>query len=277
MKTLESELAEARREVSRTPSYLYKYVGVEGAKLDWLTSNIENSTLYFSTRAELNDPYEFGVYPSFRATEEEIRRWCDAQLDPNDIGSGRYEARVAELVEATRNPEQAAYEVRKYRQVQDRTTAILSLTEVPDNLAMWSYYAEGHKGACLILNTSIDVIAAFAEKPVPYPIQVSYQSKMPSFRFFLVSNAEYRRLSMGTKTKAMSHEREWRLVHPTKHKLVAVPEGMICGLILGAKTAQSVRARLVDSCQAATYPILLYEAALEEDQYGITIRASVDC
>ncbi len=273
---LPADIAEVAADIARTPQFLYKYVAEDGKRLAWLTANISNSTLYFSTRDELNDPFEFGGIPSFDATPQEVRAWCAQHINPSGYGHQDYTERIEELVEATRDPDQAAYEARKFLQVQDETTAILSLSEVPDSLAMWSYYADGHRGVSLILETSLETIASFSEQPVPYPVRVSYRAKMPVYQFFAVSEREFTKVTIGTKMQAMKEEREWRLVqpisNPTLKGLRAVPPQMICGVILGARITANVRSRVVGACRRAQFPILLYEAILGRDRYGLRIQ-----
>jgi hypothetical protein len=268
-------LSKEERDIVRTPPMLYKYVGVEGKRLNWLTESIANSTLYFSTRDELNDPYELGVYPSFRATTSEVRQWCADNINSAHFSETFYEERVAELLEAARNPAQAEFEAQKLFRTWDETTAILSLTETPDNLVMWPNYADGHRGCCLMLDTSIHTMAAFPDLPVPYPLKVSYRSKMPRFRFFLTGEREYSRLSLGTKTKAMDYEREWRLIHPTLKGIVSAPKQMITGVIFGARTSDKVQKRVVQACRRAEYPILLYVAVLSRGKYSLDFEVVV--
>jgi hypothetical protein len=57
--------------------------------------------------------------------------------------------------------------------------ALLSITEKPDDLLMWPYYADSYAGVVLILRVNLQILTAFPEKPLPYPIQVDYAKEMP--------------------------------------------------------------------------------------------------
>lgn len=271
--SLGSDLARIEAEIRALPSVLYKYVSLDGECLERVAANIENSTLFFSTREKLNDPFEFGVYPSFDATEAQIRAWVAEQiaLDP-DGDQSVARRREAEMIAGASDPAQHALEVVKFRAMQDETLAVLCLSEANDNLGMWAYYADGHKGACLILDTSLQTLVDFPKKPCPYPLKVEYEDDMPSFFFYTADHEEYTKLSMATKASVWEHEREWRLVYPEGRFLESVPRNMISGLIFGARTPEPARERLLDACRAAQGEMAAYEAVCDDRHYRLDIR-----
>ena len=83
----------------RLPYTLYKYMRVDDEqRLEWLRRLLVDGELYFASSAELNDPFECAIAPSFAASEDQIleyaRDWVERQgQDP----AGR-EAEVRQLV-----------------------------------------------------------------------------------------------------------------------------------------------------------------------------------
>ena len=68
----------------RLPYTLYKYLRVDDEqRLEWLRRLLVDGELYFASSAELNDPFECAIAPSFAASEDQIleyaRDWVERQ------------------------------------------------------------------------------------------------------------------------------------------------------------------------------------------------------
>ena len=68
----------------RLPYTLYKYMRVDDEqRLEWLRRLLVDGELYFASSAELNDPFECAIAPSFTASEDQIleyaRDWVERQ------------------------------------------------------------------------------------------------------------------------------------------------------------------------------------------------------
>lgn len=78
---------------------------------------------------------------------------------------------------------------------------VLCLSSVPDNILMWSHYADSHKGICL----EFDANNNFFARASP----VTYSDQCPCERFPAMGNFNVD--IFYTKSKLWSYEKEWRI------------------------------------------------------------------
>ncbi len=107
---------------------------------------------------------------------------------------------------------------------------ISCFSEVYDDMLMWSYYADGHKGYCLEFDTS--------EDPFFNAKRVNYVDKIPPFNAADLleekgESADVINIFLATKFKGWSHEREWRIIHKEASKLYTYKSRSLTGIFLG--------------------------------------------
>jgi hypothetical protein len=200
---------------NRFPSKLYKYV--PAARIDIL----QNARVRFTPPAVFNDPFEMLPVLLRAYFASEAHKLDDA---PRDF------ARDKRRAEGIRG-----------------AIGVLSLTEKPCNLLMWSHYADQHRGF---------VIEFDASHPFFQP------RGSPRDEFHHVRRVEYTRQrpstpiesfvgprTLLTKSVEWRYEREWRMLARVPHRagevhLVALPPSCITGIILGARMPEETRDEL---------------------------------
>ena len=132
---------------------------------------------------------------------------------------------------------------------------ILSLSETPDNLLMWSHYAEEHTGFVLMFDNSHDFFKG--ETPLPgfaKPEPVQYKSERPSTTIEEVTMSDI----FFTKGSDWQYEKEWRYLkflndadkrHETPNtpsvELFRLPPKCIRGVILGCRSSKELKDTIV--------------------------------
>lgn len=201
---------------------VYKYRSGRGSKdsegRDIFERDIEllsKDSIYFPTVEQLNDPAEalvdvndfkailsickkmFGVNDSIKNVEDHFRKFY------NDI----------------------------------RSAGIYSLSKKIDNELMWAYYASGHTGYAIIIDT--DVISRSFEHVQfggMYEFDVNYSSKLPQFDITQIGKGDnLKTLScfLGNKSKAWEHEAEHHLVFDKGGKCLKIDYRAIKGFVFG--------------------------------------------
>ena len=135
------------------------------------------------------------------------------------------------------------------------SVGILSLSETPDNLLMWSHYAEEHTGFVLMLDGS----HKFFEGNEPFPgfakpEPVQYKLERPSATIEEVTVPEI----FLTKGSDWKYEKEWRYLkylndaddrheEPDTHpvELFRLPPKCIKGVILGCRSSKELKDTIV--------------------------------
>ncbi|MCL2789559.1 MAG: DUF2971 domain-containing protein [Desulfobulbus sp.] len=174
-----------------TPGILYKYT-------PFRESFFDAPILRFSPLNELNDPFELSLacidFPD--SIRQKVRESYSEPLGPNAeriILAKRFDDHVS-----NKNAE--------------KNQAILSLTEDPEHILMWSHYADQHKGMVIGLDFSHDFFKQMFINGDEFLLPVKYCNQRPLYSYaegrFLVEVKE----SLGTKGLQWGYEREWRAV-----------------------------------------------------------------
>lgn len=197
------------------PATLYCYKPVNEYTLDIFNSG----TFWFSSPIGFNDPFDCKVYPCTESTVERVKK----QLERN--GETFTEESVRNLV-----TDEA---VKKAVDKVMNDKGILCLTPHPDNILMWSHYADNHKGICLELD-----VRACPEFFV-YPVKVAYATEYPTFNLGEDTNSIY-----ATKYKDWAYEDEIRILKDRvgKHEFALLClKSVIFGCCADEETKQKVK------------------------------------
>ena len=198
---------------SAVPEKLYKYL----PKSENSLQNLRNRRIYFPTPSELNDPFDCNVPVNIvDSTSEDLKKVYQMlynKMDNSEVVSNQYLSNglpnenfqkyihnFAEKVELIK---------RKYFNEIGVACFSESLSSIPDNILMWSHYANGHKGFCLEFDTSY-----FPFTGLPIPMQeVKYKADYPSLRSGqAIKGGEVWVEPLINKSKEWTYEQEWRLV-----------------------------------------------------------------
>jgi hypothetical protein len=271
---------------------IYKFASPTGFALE----NLASGAFYCRHFEDFNDPFEFwstvesGI-PEFSADD---KRFCaaaqawgfSAELlsDPGQTQMCR------EYFESLTDGEL------RFPQVFDHTR-ISCFSSDPDNLLMWSHYADGLRGFCV----EIDDEHMIPEETNASLLRVKYLTQPPivdSFLyavledqyFFAVEHGyiEYegqqflnfmndvRQNAFASKPVEWQYEHEVRLVTGTdnEHKeaiLYHYPPEMVKSVILGEKMTVAFKEKILDVVKAMKHPVAIKTASRDDCDYRLRI------
>lgn len=189
---------------------VYKYISA-----DWLIKDLlgDKEQLYFAYRKELNDPFELvgGI---------------------NVINIDKSGRRVD-------NPGYNTDENKWFEGEKDKMS-MFCCSAVFDDITMWGYYAEGHKGCCLELDPTadgdfFDLIQA-----------VLYNDERPSIDHNPRKEAGIRINDVVYhKASCWVHEKEYRIVKPNQHGLFDIKPEAIKAIIFGCMMDDNTRTDII--------------------------------
>lgn len=133
---------------------------------------------------------------------------------------------------------------KKMNRAIDDTVYIVSLCTDHKNRLMWSHYADNHKGFCIEYDFGADVLkdSGVIVFPVVYssmrpkiPYETLLLSEKPTLKNVNSQNIHERIfLSMLTKDKIWSYEREWRILISAQEESMNIPAPPVSCIYLGA-------------------------------------------
>jgi Protein of unknown function (DUF2971) len=238
--------------LKRIPSSLYRYSGLGGERLEWMRRLVVESELYFAAPSLFNDPLDFKIPTSFEAPGDVIEKhWRDlAQKSFASMPAEEKEANIQGLIRDSGTSDGRKRLEKKLLGVLANNGTACFATD-PTNMLMWSYYADGHKGAAVRFGMDLDRIlalgTAFKEQGTDlFPVEVEYEEAFPNCNYYTADKHERIKVVLGTKSAAWKHEGEWRIVLPGRCDCyLKIPPQIITGVILGmrigAKEEEAIR------------------------------------
>ncbi len=196
---------------------LYKYCSFETLNLI-----LKNSTLYYSTANEFNDPFEL----STNIFEEYNDKYClenvlkidYSQIDYSDLNGFKLFKIFTNVWEELKNE-----------------IGITCFSKSPLNSLMWSHYADKHKGVCIGFNFDIE-----EQKDKIIQMPVRYIEKIEPINFWQKFEKGFDDLVafhwLLTKSKIWEYEQEVRRIYINRKGILPFNLNTIFEIYLGINT-----------------------------------------
>jgi hypothetical protein len=245
------------------PKKLYKYRPVDKYTEQIFTER----SLYFAGPDKLNDPFDRRIKINTDLTEEQFQQMVETLPNTKpilaNISPQSRKAEIHRWYQQTRQTlSDGLPELRKFFD----ETGVLCLSELRDQILMWSHYADGHRGICLEFDTAVETsIFNHAQS-------ISYCRELPVFD---CCDPDYTKIALKAlfrKAPDWEYEKEWRVIGKRKaSQTVSFPPRTLTGIILGAKICCNQKAQVLEWCKRINPRPSIYEARLKEDTYGIDV------
>ena len=170
----------------------------------------------------------------------------------------------------SRRDEIRAFSENRLWEETNKDVSILSLSEVNDNILMWSHYSDSHTGICLDLTfeTSEELH------------RVRYTDVRPQFYFADVREQDrdqerYKNGILSTLTMKASHwayEKEWRCIDFGGRGERPMPRGMLAGIIFGCRTSETDKRMVREWVESASQSVRFCQAIQRDGAFALDIK-----
>ena len=286
---------------------LYKYAPI--ARIDILL----NEAIRYTQPSALNDPYEMrvdfesftlddyshftGLSAAYATPEGASKYYDDLPEDLRSVLPITKEEFIARCLNVTKDPSGLAESTitlmrrlapsiaRAWLNAIDNAIGILSLSEVPDNLLMWSHYADQHNGIVIEFNSRHPTLNRAGSEPKDFHscLRVTYSRA----RTTILNH--YNLAKLLTKAEDWSYEKEWRIIKPLDEAkdirpsapfnihLMEMPADCIKRVIFGARIPVEVVAEEAQKIrsQSKMSHVKLTRATLKIGEFGLDIDEPV--
>ena len=238
------------------PAVLYKYCSVERAM-----QILGNHSIMFSSCTDFNDPFDCAVYIDGNNSFDEWKQYLMRQgLSDSDA-----ECRAYLILE---DPAEAARTIRKAHQHAISEMGILCLSNINDNILMWSHYSDFHKGVCLRFDVSKDLETFCFPKKVIYNNEYIKLNYIQSY----LKEDENIHFALWHKSQDWAYECEYRVIKPDRRGLISFKEEALTGIIFGCQCSDKDRDNIKKKIKEVSYPNLeLMVATKNITQYKLDI------
>ena len=262
--------------------YLCRFIRPPGESDQYrsrLRDMVLNNRFQLSLPSKLNDPFDCKTLFTVKgATFEDLKEYYENTIvrygDPRDAELAQKALQVAKS-----DPQKAIRHLRQ-RYIENHMAeldqfGILCLflpsnDEMPQDILMWSYYADGHKGFCLQFDKKV-LQESFICKPV------EYHHQYPSFREIAAKeDEELAELLLFRKSTRWKHENEWRILSSrdiTNDFYLSFPPSAFVGMIFGCEADDQDMKDVVDwADQRESSRIRFYRAEKSQEEYRINTQ-----
>jgi hypothetical protein len=265
---------------------LYKYMPINENTLGCILKN----EFWFSKPAFFNDPLDCGIQLLNHITKESLILILERDIHQKEKQS-KYTnsenlSKVSNFLEKIKSidlmesedinllnsefKEIAETAIKKYSEEIQRI-GILSLSEINNNILMWSHYAQQHQGICLEFERNESNILSNNNHTLP--VRYSLQKPLISLSTEVLGDSkikkEIRRSLIYTKSLDWNYEREWRVVVPEGNTASNI-NSPIKKIFFGVKTSESQK-RTVEKIVDGK-GIELREMYIKNDNFGLSDR-----
>lgn len=261
---------------------LYKYRPDNDHTLDIL----RNNELYFSFVEEFNDPFDCRV--NFLLPRNKIE-WED-HVKKHNIPDALARQAIKALEQINFDSEKI---IKLYEKTNFKTITLCCLSEVEDNILMWSHYSNSHRGICIGFETIIDQNSLCIKTDDPtlnthdnpvyhktIPIdKVEYKINYPEPYDFLTGNHHDLYKFFKTKSIAWQYERERRITMPYRDvnkRLIKYDKSALKEVILGCKTTNEFKQQVIslikNEYSSKGYTVDIYQSSIDRDNYRLNIN-----
>jgi len=223
---------------------LFKYRSIAGKNRDYTRRVIERRHIYYASPKQFNDPFD-------------CQFWVNMDGAPlNAFGISKQE-------------EIRSIAANCMREDTDNEIAVLSLSEVNDNLLMWSHYADCHTGICLELKLK-------TREPLQ---QIVYSDVRPHFYFADVreQDRDHDRFgrsiiaTLGTKASHWAYEKEWRCIDFGGPGERPMSEVMLAGIVFGCRMSENDKLEVRGWVDSSGLPVRYYQAEQRPGEFALDI------
>lgn len=245
------------------PGHVFKFMSPASPFFEAnMRSAIVDSSLFLTPKELFNDPFDTAVACDLGTEDERREHLREMSMRSGDDlldDPAEFEHMLATY-----------YQDGGFRRDTENNLArigICSFSAEVENLLMWAYYAESHKGVALIFQMH-NARAHLDAVPVRY--QEEYSRITPSIRA-LDEMLLYGPLHKGADWK---HEKEWRIVQPLEARnQFPFDWSLLWGVIHGIRCEESTKKLVAKLCiermKLGRPPIHFYDARKVTDAYGL--------
>ena len=229
-----------------------------------------NNEIYIPSAYDFNDPFDCKINYEFDSSEEFFRKELRKHIreEHPKISEIRLNSIVESKMEkgVSKHPIQSRQIANSSRSYWLNRIGIYCLSEINDNILMWSHYSNGHRGFCLEFNINMSSKLSEAK-------QVKYQNKYPNkLRYTGDKNDKaFFNTILLTKSDSWDYEKEWRIIATNGPGVYKINDGDLNGIIFGCQISDEDRSKIISLARKRSDNLKLFQAKIKQKEFGLDI------
>ena len=216
-----------------------------------------------------DDPFDCKFDYSFDASVEDAKKYLRRVVRRNSPNWNRKqrEAWIAKHLKMFRGEDPIFVEnLKRAAEHLLSEIGIYSLSRVPDDILMWSHYANCHQGFCIkFFDDTKDWFIARAQV-------ISYSDAYPIVNPIMDDDFIRLEKTLLTKAKHWEYEKEWRIIdYENGPGVKRFPPHLLVGVIFGCKMTEEHQALVRDWCENRQPEVSFYRAQEAAQTYSLEL------
>lgn len=244
--------------------YLYKYRPFNKHTI----KIVLNNEIYFSNPKDFNDPFDCQIVLDFSESKKDWAEIIRNKLKEENprIPDEKIDSLIQYYFKSINTDKEVEEKFHKIRDELMKNISMYCLSEVNNDILMFSHYADSHKGICLEFDASGGTIFSKA-------LRVNYVNVYPKVKFTKSNFYEQGKTMLLTKFDTWSHEKEWRIVNfKTGSGIRRFPPEKLTGIILGCQFPDSELDFIFKILKSRMQKINLYQAKKVKYKFLLNIE-----
>lgn len=254
------------------PKFLYKYCRLNEDTKTWIQRIFTHNEIYFASPMQFNDPFDCKVQASFDATDDDWEDYLNGVLKDRHP-EWEYDERQAFVDQLMRGGwrEDPGTKQKIINEVQQAVNkcGVFCLSEVRDNILMWSHYADGHRGFGLQFH--IDPKHSSLGRSLH---KVEYTSTYPQINVVKAPGTQTGMILL-TKSDFWKYEKEWRIIDDNGPGIRVFPAEMLTGVIFGCEMPHESRQLIREWAKDRKVRLNFYQTTKKEKEFGLEIIKAI--
>ena len=226
--------------LSELPDNLYKYLSLnpeDNCSVEKLRDTIVNSCLWLSPPTHFNDPFDMTLHLELERDPIKLRETMKSGFKRFNPEAG-YKARAEFVEKHMANLDGFKQHVHERYREKIESAGVCCLSRDPENILMWSHYAEKHTGFAMQFSVVQDV-HVFARS-----LPVEYSQDYPVVLWPSDSEELNKKIILG-KHDGWKYEQEFRIIHNSgSNTLLPFRPEALTGIYIGCRTPAESFAKL---------------------------------
>ncbi|MBT4994346.1 MAG: DUF2971 domain-containing protein [Candidatus Marinimicrobia bacterium] len=261
MNDFPKDLLEKIRPYKRDELYKYRVVNKH------LEDMLKNQRIYLPSPIKFNDPFD--CYPRVKYYRDPDKQY---EYFLTELGVEYPNESMIKLAPIAKSMvKNSTWDGRDLRSIIRKMLTrygVFSLSELNDNLLMWSHYADSHRGVCLIFDTSDDT-NIFGQA-----IKVQYQHEYPVINIMDLNNHNNTINMISVKSIDWGYEKEWRIIRGISvggDGYFDIEPKSLTGIILGSHITEKDEKRVMGWTSKYPTSLNVFTSKIDSRQYKVNI------
>lgn len=255
--------------MSNQKNFLYKYRAIDENNIERSSRIFTHNELYFASADQFNDPFDCSFDFSFEASAGEVKKYWHRVLRVENpiLNKHQREKWIAEHHKELTTGDPIIVENLKQGSADILSKlGICSFSRVPDDILMWSHYANCHKGFCIqFFDDDKENFIGEAQK-------ILYADEYPIVNPMKDDHLDRLIKTLLTKAKHWKYEKEWRMIdYKNGPGVRRFPPHLLVGVIFGCRITEKHQALIREWCGGRQAKISFYQARESAQKYSLEL------